>query len=100
MPIAREVVAVENVNIPGSTSNVNAEKYEAMRGVLLKILPKKLPGLTQAEMASAILTHLPHHLWPNGEKSMWWLKTVQLDLEAKGLVVRNVKAKPTRWLRA
>lgn len=100
MPSPQKMIAVENVNVPGSTSNVNAEKYEAMRVVLLKILPKKLPGLTQAEMASAILPFLPQHLWPNGEKSMWWLKTVQLDLEAKGLVARNVKTKPTRWLRA
>lgn len=50
MPISRKVIAVENINIPGSTSNVNAEKYEVMRGVLLKVLPNTPLGLTQTEM--------------------------------------------------
>ena len=31
---------------------------------------------------------------------MWWVKTVQLDLEAKGLIVRRTDGSPTRWHRA
>lgn len=96
----REMIEVENVNVPGRVSNVNAEKYEAMRSVLLKVLPKDPPGLTQAEMGDAVLPHLPQNLWPNGKKSMWWVKTVQLDLEAKGLVIRNKEGRPTRWRRS
>lgn len=92
-----EMTEVENVNVPGQVNNVNAEKYRAMRAVLLKVLPKEPPGLTQAEMSTAVLPHLPDNLWPNGGKSMWWVKTVQLDLEAKGLVMRNKEGKPTRW---
>lgn len=95
-----EMIQVENVNVPGRVSNVNAEKYEAMRGVLLSVLPKDPPGLTQAEMGDAVRPHLPQDLWPNGEKSMWWVKTVQLDLEAKGLLMRNKKCRPTRWHRS
>ena len=94
-----KMIEIENINVPGQVNNVNAEKYAAMRAVLLKILPKKAPGLTQAEMSAAALPHLPQHLWPDGEKSMWWIKTVQLDLEAKGLVVRD-EGKPTRWRRS
>lgn len=93
----KEMIEVENINAPGWVGNVNAEKYGAMREVLLKILPKDPPGLTQAEMGNAVLPYLPHNLWPNGEKSMWWLKTVQLDMEAKGLVVRNKENRLTRW---
>ncbi|HSL86878.1 MAG TPA: hypothetical protein VK861_08075 [Bacteroidales bacterium] len=92
-----EKIAVENINTPDRISYLNAEKYEAMREVLLKVLPKEPPGLTQAEMSTAVLPHLPQDLWPNGEKSMWWVKAVQLDLEAKGLVLRNKEGKPTRW---
>jgi hypothetical protein len=92
-----KMIEVENVNVPGRVSNVNAEKYEAMRDVLLNVLPKELPGFTQEEMSVAVLPHLPQKLWPNGEKSMWWVKTVQLDLEAKGLVTRNKEGKLTRW---
>jgi hypothetical protein len=92
-----EMIEVENVNVPGRVSNVNKSKYEAMRDILLKVLPKDSPGLTQTEMKAAVLPHLPQNLWPRGEKSMWWVKTVQLDLEAKGLVIRNKTCTPTRW---
>ena len=92
-----DMVVIENINTPGRKSNVNAEKYGTMRKVLLKILPNTMPGLTQAEMCQAVLPFLPDSLWPNGEKSTWWVKTVQLDLEAKGLVIRNTKVKPLRW---
>ena len=94
-----EMIEIENINVPGRISQVNAEKYHAMRAVLLEVLPKRAPGLTQKEMGEAVLPHLPQHLWPNGEKSMWWVKTVQLDLEAKGLVLRDRSARPTRWRR-
>lgn len=93
-------IEVENVNVPGHVSRVDAEKYLAMRKVLLKILPGKPPGLTQAEMGQAALPHLPQHLWPNGDKAMWWIKTVQLDLEAKGIIERDAKCKPLRWNKA
>ena len=99
MPI-RAMVEVENVNVPGQVSNVDAKKYEAMRRVLLDVLPSEPPGLTQAEMGAVVAPHLPHDLWPNGATSMWWVKTVQLDLEAKGLIVRRTDASPTRWHRS
>lgn len=98
MPAAA-VVAVQNINAPGRVSNVNAEKYTAMRKALTKVMPSKPPGLTQAEMCAAVLPHLPQELWPNGAKSMWWVKTVQLDLEARGLLTRDPAAKPLRWRR-
>lgn len=93
-----EMIVVENVNHPGKTNRVNAEKYTAMRTVLLRVLPKKTPGLTQTEMKQAIKPHLPQDIWPGGEKSMWWAKTVQLDLEAKGLI-RRTDTKPIQWYR-
>lgn len=94
------MIEVENVNHPGQVSRVNAEKYLAMREALLKVLPLQPPGFTQAEMGAAVLPHLSQRLWPEGKKSMWWLKTVQLDLEAKGLVKRSSRGSPTRWYRA
>lgn len=94
-----EMIVVENVNVPGRTSRVNARKYEAMREVLLRVLPADGPGMTQAEMGTAVRPHLPQDLWPGGDKSMWWVKTVQLDLEAKGLVIRDASSTPTRWRR-
>jgi hypothetical protein len=92
-----EKIAVENINTPGRTTNVDAAKYTAMRKALLSALPFEKPGLTQAEMGQAVLPFLPDDLFPNGEKAMWWVKCVQLDLEAKGVVKRTIEKKPTRW---
>jgi hypothetical protein len=92
-------IAVENVMSPGHKQTVDAKKYLAMRAALLKALPKKAPGLTGAEMSTAVLQHLSKSEFPGGEKAGWWLKCVQLDLEAKGVVVRVI-GKPLRWHQA
>ena len=68
-----------------------------MRTTLLKVLPQRAPGLTQREMLDAVSKNAPGHFWPDGQKCGWWVKTVQLDLEAKGLVKRETDAKPLRW---
>jgi hypothetical protein len=92
-------VVITNVNVPGKSSRVNADKYEGMRRALLAVLPTKVPGLTQAEMFKAVLPLLPVEHFPGGAKANWWAKTVQLDLEAKGIVVRE-NTKPLRWHRS
>jgi hypothetical protein len=45
--------------------------------------------MTLDEIRTALPAHLPEELFPGGHKAGWWLKTVQLDLEAKGVVVRS-----------
>ena len=96
----RGSVTVHNVNVPGYETRLDAVKYAAMKAALLKVLPKKLPGMTQAEMRKAVLDHLPGADFPGGAKAEWWLKMVQLDLEAKAVLKRNAGAKPLRWFRA
>lgn len=88
-------VAVENVNHPGRTRLVDASRYQAMRRALLKALPSKGPGLTLADLSRAVLEHLPQDSFPGGARAGWWLKTVQLDLEAKGIIARE-KTTPLR----
>lgn len=95
-----ERVAVENVVSPGHKQTLDAKKYNAMKAALLQVLPRKTPGLMGAEMSAAVLPHLPEAEFPGGAKSGWWLKAVQLDLEAKGVVMREASAKPLRWHRA
>ena len=91
-------VLVENVNVPGRKTWLDKEMYSAMRRALLKALPAGAPGLTQTEMRRAVVPHLPQDLFPRGAKADWWSKTVQLDLEAKGIVDRE-GTKPIRWHR-
>jgi hypothetical protein len=92
------LVTVENVNHPGTTSRIDAGKYRAMRAAMLMILPAEPPGLTQAEIREAVLAHLPDDLFPRGSTAGWWAKSVQLDLEAKGVVARE-RSTPLRWHR-
>jgi hypothetical protein len=91
-------VTVRNPNSPKWSANVDAAHYNAMKKVLLTVLPKKAPGLNQAEMMAAVLKHLPDDLFPGGSTAGWWMKCAQLDLEAQGAVIREA-SKPLRWHR-
>jgi hypothetical protein len=90
---------IENVLQPGKLYTADAAKYEAMKKAMLAALPAKLPGMTVAEMQQAVLKHLPDDLFPGGAKSGWWTKAVQLDLEAKKIIVRE-QTKPLRLRKA
>lgn len=91
-----EKIEVENVNLPGKSTNVDAVKYRAMKKAFLKILPGSSPGLTQKDIQEQVKPQLPQSIFPQGATSGWWAKTVQLDLEAKGIVTRET-CKPLRW---
>lgn len=99
MSSSDEKITVENVNVPGRTTRVNKAMYDAMKQALWKVLPTQPPGLTQSEIQEAVIPHLPQDLYPGGAKAGWWYKTVQLDQEAKGNLVREA-TKPLRWHRA
>jgi hypothetical protein len=96
----RPLVTVQNVNTPGYTHRVDGIRYAAMKAALLRVMPKKFPGLTQTEMRQSVLAHLPDDEFPGGAKADWWSKCVQLDLEAKGILKRDATSKPLRWYRA
>ena len=98
MSDAGEKIEIENVNVPGRVERVDRAKYMAMREALLKGLIAEAPGMTVAEAKAALLPHLSQDLFPGGAKAGWWLKAVQLDLEAKGVIVRG-SPKPVRLYR-
>jgi uncharacterized protein DUF6958 len=82
-------VSVENVNHPGKSKRVDAELYAEMRRALLALLAMDAPGLTLKEIGERRPSHLRLSLFKGGAGPGWWLKTVQLDLEAKGTIVRE-----------
>jgi len=92
-------IGIENVNHPGNVEFVDAAMYEAMKHALLKTLPGTTPGLTVAEAQKRVVDHLPQALFPGGAKSGWWMKAVQLDLEAKRVIARE-KVTPLRLHKA
>jgi hypothetical protein len=98
MPEADDKIDVENVTSPNHKYRVNRAKYMAMREALMAVLPADPPGLTVAEAKSALLPRLSAEHFPGGEKAGWWLKCVQLDLEAKSVIARGPKS-PVRLFR-
>ncbi|MFC5421830.1 DUF6958 family protein [Bosea eneae] len=91
-------IEIENVNKPGKSERVDRAKYQAMRKALLAALPEEAPGLTVPDAKEALLPLLPDELFPQGATAGWWLKAVQLDLEAKG-VIRRAPRKPVHLYR-
>jgi hypothetical protein len=92
-------IEIENVNTPGRTQRVDRAKYPAMREALLAILPSDSPGITVARAKEALLPFLSATLFPHGATAGWWLKAVQLDLEAKG-VIRRAPIRPVHLHKA
>ncbi|NGO50899.1 DUF6958 family protein [Allomesorhizobium camelthorni] len=92
-------IEIENVNHPGKVERVDAAMYEAMKRAILTVIPPNMPGMTVGEVQRAVPPHLPEELYPGGAKAGWWMKAVQLDLEAKGLIKRE-KTKPLRLHKA
>ncbi len=88
-------IVIESVTSPNHTQRVDRAKYMAMRDALIAVLPAVPPGITIAEAKAALLPDLPDDLFPGGATAGWWLKAVQLDLEAKRAIGRG-PGKPVR----
>lgn len=89
MSDADEKIEIESITSPHHVQRVHKAKFMAMRDALLPVLPSEAPGMSVAEAKAALLPNLSHELFPGGEKAGWWLKAVQLDLEAKGVIKRS-----------
>jgi hypothetical protein len=92
-------IDVKNINHPGQIKSVDAAMYAAMRTAYLQVVPRGAPGLTLDAIRKQLPTALPQELFPSGAKANWWAKTVQLDLEARGIIVRD-KSSPLRLRKA
>jgi hypothetical protein len=82
-------IALRNINHPGSVQRLDAERVAEVRRAYLSVLPDASPGLTIAEAEKRLIPLLPPGLFPNGVKAGWWAKAIQLDLEARGVIVRE-----------
>lgn len=97
--MAAAKTTVQNVGQPGKTYQVDAAKYAEMRARVLEALPDKAPGMKVADLIETVRPRLDSTLFPGGETAGWWVKCVQLDLEAKGVIVRHDKAPVQLWRR-
>lgn len=89
-------ITVENVNHPGQTTRVDAGKYQAMRTAMLAFLAQQQQPADYKTIREGVKPLLPERIFPGGATAGWWIKCVQLDLEAKGQLVRT-RDKPLRF---
>lgn len=82
-------IDIENVGQPGKTYRVDAVKFVAVRSAVLDVLPDTAPGMTVADVIASVKPKLSQDLFPGGDKAGWWVKAVQLDLEAKKVIART-----------
>ena len=99
--MSADTMEIRNVGQPGKTYRVNAAKFWAMRAMrtaVLAVLPGAAPGMAVAALIEAVRPMLPQDLFPGGETAGRWVKAVQLDQEAKGVIAR-AKGSPVRLYR-
>lgn len=96
MPVKPERIEVFNINTPGTSSFVQKYKYDEVKKVMQAHMPTQAPGMTQDELAELVIAHVSNAIFPDRTKAGWWMKTVQLDLEARQVLIRE-KARPLRW---
>ncbi|MDE2992850.1 MAG: hypothetical protein OXU67_03110 [Chloroflexota bacterium] len=76
-------------------TNIDAAKYEVMKAALLTVVPADDAGFPFQDLADAVRPHLPTELFANASVS-WYVVTVKLDLEARGLIERVPGSRPQR----
>jgi hypothetical protein len=95
MPNSDDKITIESITSPGHVQRVDRAKYKAMREALMAVMANEPPGISVTDVKTALLPLLPQDLFPSGDKAGWWLKAVQLDLEAKNVIKRG-PGKPVR----
>lgn len=90
-------IEIENVGQPGKIYRVDAAKFAEMRRAVMAALPDSAPGMTPALLIETVKPLLDQALFPGGETAGWWVKAVQLDLEAKKIIARASKAPVRLW---
>lgn len=66
---------------------VTKATYEAYRAALLAVIPPDEAGVAFGELSAAVVAHLPPELVAATSPG-WWVTTVKLDLEARGVIER------------
>ncbi|MEL6547138.1 MAG: hypothetical protein AAFQ82_21105 [Myxococcota bacterium] len=69
-------------------TRVNRASYDAYRKVILSVVPKSQAGIAFSELPEKVKAEIAPEFLTDGERCGWWVTTVKLDLEAKGLLER------------
>lgn len=91
-------VSARNVNHPQHRQSLKAEKYALIRQAMLEALPSdgwmSFDALESKVRVWLQQKAVPPPLFPKPGSVRWYVKTVQLDLEARGEIERMPKKSP------
>lgn len=68
-------------------TRVTKSTYEAYKAALLEIIPPTDEGIEYGALSKAVVPHLSSELVENTSQG-WWVTSVKLDLEARGMIER------------
>jgi len=68
-------------------TRVTKATYEAYRDAMLKVVPDTETGIEYGQLSEAVRPHITQDILES-TSPMWWVTTVKLDLEARGLIKR------------
>lgn len=97
-------IRAENINHPGYTEPLNNEKYQHIKKAMLLNIPSGKEGITVNELVEKVDNYLkeknvPEELFPKKGSVTWYVKAVQLDLEAKSIIQRIPGVSPIRLIK-
>ncbi len=78
---------------------IDARKYEVMRRALLRVIPARAPGAAFGDLCDFVRPLLPDDVYGEGTSVPWYVVTVKLDLEARGVLRRLPGRGPQRLVR-
>lgn len=101
MPTMKKPATIQTLNInPGvGGARVNPERYAAVKKAILRAVPRSKQGIAFKDLPKAVARHLPGGKIPGGGSISWYVTTVKLDLEARGLIHRIPGSRPQRLTR-
>jgi len=78
-------------------TRVTKTTYETYKEALLKVIPASEGGVEYGSLSKSVVPYLTDELVENTSQG-WWVTTVKLDLEARGMIER-VPGKGRQWVR-
>ena len=99
MPALGERIQLRHPERGKSAPRIERWKYEALKRAILKVVPRKEPGLPFARLAPAVTRHLSRAERAKLGSVAWYSISVKLDLEARGVLRRVPGVAPQRLIR-
>ena len=98
-PIAKRGAAAKTGKGKAQSKRIDAVQYQVMCKALMKAIPRTQAGVRFMDLFDTIGSVRPRLSLPGGGSLSWYLTTVKLDLEARGLIERVPHSVPQRLRR-